>query len=150
MQNTTNEKRHIQIEFSEFVPKLEESISIVRKITGTASVIAVNLGENISDELSPFNAFIQVVNGGTKVSIKEQLIGFKNRKARAKTVLSSDLFLEITGGDVEVVIDQETKTLGIGESIIIPAQSELEINANDRFKMISITQATIKSSVRDQ
>lgn len=40
-------------------------------------------------------------------------------------------------GNAEILIDDISKILGIGESIIIPAHARHIIKANERFKMIS-------------
>lgn len=57
-----------------------------------------------------------------------------------------DKFIQIIDGKAEVVIDDKSKPLGKGESIIIPAHAAHSFKANDRFKMIS---TSIKSGYED-
>ena len=55
------------------------------------------------------------------------------------TVNSSrfDTFIQIIDGKAQIVIDDITSVLKVGQSIIIPAHSRNTLKANERFKMIS-------------
>jgi small nuclear ribonucleoprotein (snRNP)-like protein len=57
-----------------------------------------------------------------------------------------DTFLQIIDGNAEIIIDDKSNLLEIGQSIIIPAHSSNTIKANVRFKMIS---TIIKSGYED-
>lgn len=50
-----------------------------------------------------------------------------------------DKFIQIIDGKAEVIIDDKSKPLEEGQSIIIPAHADHSFKANDRFKMISTT-----------
>ena len=57
-----------------------------------------------------------------------------------------DTFIQVIDGKAEVVIDDVSSLLNVGESIIIPAHTSNTIKANVRFKMIS---TTIKSGYEE-
>lgn len=57
-----------------------------------------------------------------------------------------DTFIQVLDGKAEVVIDNKSTQLEVGESIIIPAHSRSTIKANERFKLIS---TIIKSGYED-
>ena len=48
-----------------------------------------------------------------------------------------DTFLHIIEGKAEIIIDDKSNLLEIGQSIIIPAHSRNTIKSHQRFKMIS-------------
>ena len=54
--------------------------------------------------------------------------------------------IQIIDGRSEIIIDDQSNLLAIGQSIIIPAHAKNTIKANVRFKMIS---TTIKSGYED-
>lgn len=87
---------------SEYVPHGVVVKNILKKTTGNVNAIAIDKGEQVIDELSRFDHFIQIIEG------------------RA-----------------EVIIDDISYNLNLGESIIIPANSKSTIQANEKFKMIS-------------
>lgn len=65
MQTTEIEKSktHILIEIIEYVPNSVVSKTIIRKTTGNISVVAIDTGEAIAEKISPFDTFIQVIEG---------------------------------------------------------------------------------------
>lgn len=48
-----------------------------------------------------------------------------------------DQFIQIIEGEAEVLIDNNSFSLSSGQSIIIPANTNNTIKANEKFKMIS-------------
>ncbi|PKA97464.1 hypothetical protein B0O79_1128 [Flavobacteriaceae bacterium MAR_2009_75] len=104
MENTEveNSKAFIVVEIIEYVPNAVVIKTIIKKTTGNVTAVSVDTGENITEKISPFDRFIQIIEG------------------RA-----------------EIVIDNNSQTLETGQSIIIPANSQNTIKANERFKMIS-------------
>ena len=48
-----------------------------------------------------------------------------------------DTFLQIIDGNAEIIIDDKSNLLEVGQSIIIPAHSSNTIKAHQRFKMLS-------------
>lgn len=75
--------------------------TIIKKTTGNISILSLDVGEELVENISPFDAFAQIIDG------------------RA-----------------EVIIDGHSHILETGQSIIIPAHTPNNINANERFKMI--------------
>jgi len=74
MQTTEIEKSktHILIEIIEYVPNSVVSKTIIRKTTGNVSVVAIDLGEILAEKISPFDTFIQVIEGTAEVVIDEK------------------------------------------------------------------------------
>jgi quercetin dioxygenase-like cupin family protein len=62
-------KSHILIEIIEYVPNSVVTKTIIRKTTGNVSVVAIDIGEAMAEKTSPFDAFIQVIEGVAEVSI---------------------------------------------------------------------------------
>ena len=96
-------KTHILNEIIEYVPNSVVTKAIIRKITGNISIVAIDTGETLAENTSPFDTFLQIIEGGA-----------------------------------DVVIDEKSNTLLIGQGIIIPAHTSHTVKANERFKMTSI------------
>ncbi len=65
-------KSHILIEIIEYVPNSVVSKTIIRKITGNISVVAIDTGEALAGKISPFDTFIQIIEGRAEVIIADQ------------------------------------------------------------------------------
>jgi len=65
-------KIHILIEIIEYVPNSVVSKTIIRKITGNISVVAIDTGEALAEKISPFDTFIQIIEGKAEVVIDDQ------------------------------------------------------------------------------
>jgi len=74
MQNSELEKStaHILIEIIEYVPNSVVTKTIIRKTTGNVSVVAIDTGEVIAEKISPFDTFIQIIEGTAEVVIDEK------------------------------------------------------------------------------
>jgi quercetin dioxygenase-like cupin family protein len=64
-------KSHILIEIIEYVPNSVVSKTIIRKTTGNVNVIAIDTGETMAEKISPFDTFIQVIEGTAQVVIDD-------------------------------------------------------------------------------
>lgn len=95
-------KLFIIVEIIEYIPNSVVIKSIIRKTTGNVSAVSFDMGEALNSKTSPYDTFIQVIEG-----------------------------------KAEIVIDDKTNQLSVGQSIIIPANSISTIKANERFKMLS-------------
>ncbi len=95
-------KIHILIEIIEYIPNSVVSKTIIRKTTGNISVVAIDTGEALAEKISPFDTFIQIIEG-----------------------------------TAEIVINDQSNILQMGQGIIIPAHTSNFVKANERFKMIS-------------
>lgn len=67
-----NSKIHILIEIIEYVPNSVVSKTIIRKTTGNVSVVAIDTGEALAEKISPFDTFIQIIEGMAEVIIDDQ------------------------------------------------------------------------------
>ncbi len=62
-------KTHILIEIIEYVPNSVVSKTIIRKTTGNVSVVAIDTGEALAEKTSPFDTFIQIIEGTAEIVI---------------------------------------------------------------------------------
>ena len=71
MQTTEIDKSisHILIEIIEYIPNSVVSKTIIRKTTGNISVVAIDTGEALAEKISPFDTYIQVIDGVAEVVI---------------------------------------------------------------------------------
>jgi quercetin dioxygenase-like cupin family protein len=65
-------KIHILIEIIEYVPYSVVSKTIIRKTTGNVSVVAIDTGEALAEKISPFDTFIQIIEGSADIVIDGQ------------------------------------------------------------------------------
>jgi quercetin dioxygenase-like cupin family protein len=74
MENIEVEKStsHILIEIIEYVPNSVVSKTIIRKTTGNISVVAIDTGETLGERISPFDTFLQVIEGMAEVIIDKK------------------------------------------------------------------------------
>jgi quercetin dioxygenase-like cupin family protein len=64
---------HILIGILEYVPNSVVSKTIIRKTTGTISVVAIDTGETLVEKILPFDTFIQVIEGVAEVVIEDKM-----------------------------------------------------------------------------
>ena len=62
-------KAHIVVEIIEYVPNAIVSKTIIKKTTGNVSVVAVDMGEELIEKISPFDVFAQIIDGRAEVII---------------------------------------------------------------------------------
>ena len=74
MQNSELEKSksYILIEIIEYIPNSVVAKTILRKTTGNVSVVAIDTGEALAEKISPFDTFIQIIEGTAEVVIDEK------------------------------------------------------------------------------
>ena len=65
-------RTHILIEIIEYVPNSVVSKTIIRKTTGNISIVAIDIGEALAEKISPFDTYIQVIEGVAEVVIDEK------------------------------------------------------------------------------
>ena len=65
-------KMHILIEIIEYVPNSVVSKTIIKKTTGNVSVMAIDTGEALEEKTSPFDTFIQIIEGAAEVIIDKK------------------------------------------------------------------------------
>jgi quercetin dioxygenase-like cupin family protein len=65
-------KVHIIVEIIEYLPNSVVSKTIIKKITGNVTVSSFDTGEELSEKTSPFDTYIQVIDGAAEVIIDEK------------------------------------------------------------------------------
>jgi quercetin dioxygenase-like cupin family protein len=63
---------HILIDILAYVPNSTISKTIISKTTGTISVFAIDTGEIQAEKVSPFDTFIQIIEGTAEVIIEDK------------------------------------------------------------------------------
>jgi quercetin dioxygenase-like cupin family protein len=83
MQHTEIQKStaHILIEIIEYIPNSVVFKTIIRKTTGNVSVVAIDIGETLAEKISPFDTFIQIIDGNAEVVINEDSSMLKTGEA---------------------------------------------------------------------
>lgn len=72
MKEIEKSKIHILIEIIEYVSNSVVSKTIISKTTGNISVVAIDTGEALAEKISPFDTFIQIIEGTAEVVIDDQ------------------------------------------------------------------------------
>ena len=63
---------HIIVEIIEYVPNAVVSKTIIKKTTGNIAVSSLDAGEELAEELSPFDIYIQIIDGTAEVIINDR------------------------------------------------------------------------------
>lgn len=64
-----NEKAYITVGIIEYVANSVVIKTILKKSTGNISVVSVDTGEGLTEKTSPFDTFIQVIDGKVELMI---------------------------------------------------------------------------------
>ena len=64
-------KSHIIVEIIEYIPNSVVSKTIIKKITGNVSVMSFDTGEGLSEKTSPFDTFVQIIEGKANIVINK-------------------------------------------------------------------------------
>ncbi len=65
-------KTHIIVEIIEYVPNAILSRTIIKKTTGNVTVSSFDAGEELAEKTSPFDTFIQIIDGAAEVIIDDK------------------------------------------------------------------------------
>jgi len=65
-------KVHIIVEIIEYMPNAVVSKTIIKKTTGNVTVTSFDVGEELAEKISPFDTYIQVIDGAAEVIIDEK------------------------------------------------------------------------------
>jgi quercetin dioxygenase-like cupin family protein len=65
-------KPHIIVEILEYVPNSVLIKTIIKKTTGNITVTSVDAGEELAEKTSPFDTFIQIIDGAAQIEIKDK------------------------------------------------------------------------------
>lgn len=74
MENTEQDKSQmfIIVEMVEYIPHSVVTKTIIKKTTGNVTVSSVDTGESLARTVSPFDSFIQVIDGKAEVVLDDQ------------------------------------------------------------------------------
>ncbi len=62
-------KSHIIVEIIEYVPSSVVIKTIIKKSTGNVSMMSFDSGEGMNEKTSPFDAFVQIIEGEAEIVI---------------------------------------------------------------------------------
>jgi len=62
-------KAHIIVEIIEYVPNSVVIKTIIKKSTGNISVMSFDSGEGLTEKISPFDTFAQIIEGKAEIVI---------------------------------------------------------------------------------
>jgi quercetin dioxygenase-like cupin family protein len=65
-------KAHIIVEIIEYIPNSVVSKTIIKKTTGNITVSSFAVGEELAEKTSPFDNYIQIIDGSAEVIINEK------------------------------------------------------------------------------
>ncbi len=63
-------KAHITVEIIEYVPNSVVIKTILKKSTGNISVMSFDSGEGLTEKTTPFDTFVQILDGNAEIVIK--------------------------------------------------------------------------------
>jgi len=67
-------KAHIIIEIIEYVPNAVVSRTIIKKTTGNITATSIALGEELSEKISPYDTYVQIIDGAAEVNINHKTL----------------------------------------------------------------------------
>lgn len=59
----------IVVEIIEYVPNSIVSQTILKKTTGNVSIVSLDTGEALTERITPFDTFIQIIDGRAEITI---------------------------------------------------------------------------------
>lgn len=62
-------KAHIIVEIIEYIPNSIVSKTIIKKSTGNISIMSFDTGEALTEKISPFDSFAQIIEGKAEIVI---------------------------------------------------------------------------------
>src|ERR1051325_11080436 len=68
-QEVEKSKAHIIVEIIEYVPNAVVSKTIIKKTTGNITVSSFDTGEELAEKTSPFDNYIQIIDGAAELII---------------------------------------------------------------------------------
>lgn len=71
-QELEKSKAHIIVEIIEYVPNAVVSKTVIKKITGNVTVSSFDEGEELAEKSSPFDNYIQIIDGAAELIIKDK------------------------------------------------------------------------------
>ena len=62
-------KAIIIVDVIEYIPNSIDFKTIIKKITGSISAVSIDAGEELPEKVSPFDTFIQIIDGKAEIII---------------------------------------------------------------------------------
>lgn len=66
-------KSHVIVKVIEYIPNAVLSKTIIKKITGNITLSSFDEGEELEEKTSPFDIFIQIIDGSAEIIINEKI-----------------------------------------------------------------------------
>jgi quercetin dioxygenase-like cupin family protein len=76
-QELEKSKPHIIVEILEYIPNSTLIRTIIKKTTGNIMVTSMDMGEELAENISPFDTFIQIIDGSARVEINNKVSTLK-------------------------------------------------------------------------
>ncbi len=70
-------KIHIIVEIIEYIANSVLSRTIIKKITGNVTVSSFAAGEELAEKTSPFDNYIQIIDGAAEITIDNKVFKLK-------------------------------------------------------------------------
>ena len=70
-------KVHVIVEIIKYIPNAVVSKTILKKTTGNITVSSFDAGEELAEKTSPFDNYVQIIDGTADVTIKDKLYKLK-------------------------------------------------------------------------
>lgn len=70
-------KAHIIVQIIEYIPNAVVSRTIIKRATGNITVSSFDAGEEMAEKTSPFDNYIQIIDGTADITINEKIIQLK-------------------------------------------------------------------------
>ena len=64
---------HIIVEIIEYLENAVVSKTILKKSTGNVTAMSFDIGEELEDKISPFDNFIQIIDGAAELTINKEV-----------------------------------------------------------------------------
>ncbi len=64
---------HIVVEIIEYINNAVVSKTILKKSTGNVTAMSFDTGEELSDKISPFDNFVQIIDGVAELTINNEV-----------------------------------------------------------------------------
>ena len=65
-------KVHIVVEIVEYMPNAVVSKTIIKRATGNVTVSSFDMGEELAEKTSPFDNYIQIIDGTAELTIDDK------------------------------------------------------------------------------
>ena len=81
-------KAHIIVEIIEYIPNAVVSKTIIKKTTGNVTVSSFDAGEELAEKISPFDTYIQIIDGVADLFINDKKTPVRNGSSAGVVILN--------------------------------------------------------------